>query len=166
MRLSLRRSFLAALGLLLAGSLQAQTLWPGTTAGMSLDEVRKQYPSAHELENGDTLPAGRGVELLVMDETEIADRKFRVGFYFKGERLVHVSLWAIGDVDEKEFQRFRDLIRAKYNLEYSTTSAQSIQLRWNAVQTIILLTWVPLGRDNSSLEISYEAPIPKETDRL
>jgi hypothetical protein len=89
-----------------------------------------------------------------------------VEFFFKEERLVQVSLFAIGDVDEKEFERFRDLLRAKYNREYSTTSSETIQVRWNAVRTVILLTWVPLGRDNSSMEISYEAPIPKESDRL
>lgn len=154
------------LGLFLAGPLHAQTLWPGTTAGMSLEEVRKLYPGAHDVEKGATLPGGRGVELLSQDETEIAGGRFRVAFFFKGERLVRVSLFAIGDVDEKAFDHFRDLLRAKYNQEYSTTSGQTIQVRWNAVQTVVLLTWIPMGRDDSSMEISYEAPIPKETDRL
>lgn len=155
-----------ALVWLLAGPLHAQSLWPGTTAGQSLEEVRKLYPGAHEPEKAFQLPAGRGVALLELDETEIADRKFKVEFFFKAEQLVHVSLFANGDVNQKEFEKFRDLLRAKYNLEYSTTSSEAIQLRWNAVQTVILLTWVPLGHDNSSLEISYEAPIPKATDRL
>jgi hypothetical protein len=155
------------LGLLLpAGILSAQTLWPGTTAGLSLEEVRKLYPGAHEPEKAIVLPAGRGVELLVLDETEIAGRQFKVEFFFKAERLVHVSLFAIGEINEKEFERFRDLLRAKYNQEYSTTSSETIQVRWNAVQTVILLTWIPVGRENSSMEISYQAPIPKETDRL
>ena len=166
MKLLLRISGLL-LGLLLpAGALHAQTLWPGTTAGMSLEEVRKLYPGAHDAEKARELPAGRGVELLDLAETEIAGRQFRVEFFFKEERLVHVSLFAIGEINEKEFERFRDLLRAKYNQEYSTTSSETIQIRWNAVQTVILLTWIPLGRENSSMEISYEAPIPKETDRL
>jgi len=154
------------LALFFAGSLHAQTLWPGTTAGMSVTEVKNAFPTAHEVEDGVTLPGGRGVELLALDGTEIYGGKFRVEFFFKEGQLTHVSLFAIGDVDEKAFEYFRDRLRAKYNQEYSTTSGEKIQIRWNAVQTIILLTWVPLGRDNSSMEISYEAPIPKETDRL
>jgi hypothetical protein len=156
-----------ALGLLLAaGPLQAQLLWPGTTAGMKMEEVQKIFPEAHAPAEPEELPAGRGTELLEMDQVVIADFPFRVGFFFKDGQLVMVALADTGEILMKDFEKFRALLRAKYGLEYSTTSSETLALKWKAVQTVILLTWVPHGHGFASLSITYEAPIPKETDRL
>ncbi len=167
----MKRSLSLASGIafvLLAGVLHGQTLWPGTTAGMSVGQVQRMLPDAHEPEKAIDLPAGRGTELLDLDSIVIADRKFKVRFFFKQEQLVNVTLVATGEIDEKEFETFRDLLRAKYDREYSTTSGMGIEVKWKAVQTVILLTWAPPGHEQGSgtLAISYEAPIPKETDRL
>jgi hypothetical protein len=160
------RLILGLLGCLLAGALHAQALWPGTTAGMSLEEVRKLFPEAHEADPAAELPAGRGTELLELDQTVIAGHRFTVKFFFKHELLVGVALAETGEIVMKDFEMFRDLLRRKYGLEYSTTSSESIELTWKAVQTVILLKWKPLRPGNATISITYEAPIPKETDRL
>jgi hypothetical protein len=154
------------LGLLLAGSLRAQLLWPGTTAGMKVEEVQKMFPEAHAPETESILPAERGTELLELDQVLIADYPFKVGFFFKDGQLVMVALADSGEILMKDFEKFRDLLRAKYGLEYSTTNSETLQLTWKAVKTVILLTWVPHRRELATLSITYEAPIPKETDRL
>jgi len=154
------------LGSLVACSLHAQTLWPGTTAGMTVEEVKKVFPDAHAPEAENVLPAGRGTELLELDETVIAGHQFKVGFFFKEGRLVLVALAEAGEIPVKDFEKFRDLLRTKYGLEYSTRNSQSLQITWKAVQTVILLTWTPHGPGIAILSITYEAPIPKETDRL
>ena len=153
-------------GLLLAGPVQAQLLWPGTAAGMTVEEVRKVFPEAHAPDNPLELPMGRGTELLALDGTVIANHPFKAGFFFKEERLVHVALQDTGEIPMKEFEKFRDLLRTKYGLEYSTESSDSLQIKWKAVQTVILLTWSPRGHGIVTLSITYEAPIPKETERL
>jgi hypothetical protein len=154
------------LGFLLGQVLQAQSLWPGTTAGMSLAEVQKACPDAREPENAGELPAGRGTELLMLDQTVIAGHRFKVRFYFKTERLVHVALTETGEIPMKELEKFHGLLRAKYGMEYSMQSSESVGYTWKAVQTTILLKWSPLGHGMATLTITYEAPIPKETERL
>ena len=160
------RSVSLLLGLLLGQGLQAQTLWPGTTAGMAVAEVQKVFPDAREPENAAELPAGRGTELLDLDQTLIAGHRFNVKFFFKEERLVHVALAETAEIPMKEFEKFHGLLRAKYGMEYSMQSSESVGYTWKAVQTTILLKWSPLGHGLATLTITYEAPLPKETERL
>lgn len=160
------RIAVCSLGLLLANSLRAQYLWPDTRAGMTLEEVKKLFPDAHAPDDPGELPGHHGKELLTLDETVIADHRFKVRFFFNEERLVHVDLFESGEFAMKEFEKFRDILRKKYGLEYSTTSSQSIRLEWRVLQTIIRLQWTPVAGDIATISISYDAPIPKETERL
>jgi len=154
------------LGALGAGSLHAQTLWPGTTAGMTVEDVKRAFPDARAPETENVLPAGRGTQLLELDSVTIADHGFKVGFFFKGGRLTVVTLGEVGEITVKDFEKFRDLLRANYGHEYSSRNAQSLQLTWMVAKTVILLTWMPEGHGIASLSIAYEAPIPKEGNRL
>ena len=155
-----------ALGWLLASSLRAQTLWPGTTAGMTVEEVQRAFPDARAPETPPEPSAVRGEELLELKQAAIAGHTFRVGFFFKAERLTMVALAETGEVPMKEFEKFRALLRAKYGLEYSTTSSEFLELTWRIAQTVIHLTWEPMGRGISTLSLTYEAPVPREPDRL
>jgi len=167
MRPAFRTFSLFALGLLLAGSLPAQALWPDTRAGMTVEEVQKLFPDAHEPQTPGELPAAHGTELLEIDETVIADHRFRVRFFFNdNSRLVHVDLVETAEIMMKDFEKFRDLLRAKYGLEYSTTNSVSIRLEWHVIKTIIRLQWTPVTHEIATLSISYDAPIPKDTERL
>ena len=155
-----------ALGLLAAGALHAQTLWPGTTAGMSVEDVKRAFPDAHAPEVENVLPAGRGVQLLELDEAAIAGHTFKVGFFFKEGELAVVTLGEAGEIPVKDFEKFRDILRKHYGLEYSTLNSESLQLTWKVAQTTILLTWTPLQRGIVLLSIAYEAPSPKGRIRL
>ena len=154
------------LALLFSGSLHAQALWPGTIAGMRLEEVQKLFPVAHAPVNAEPLPGSSVVQLLELDNVVIAEHPFQVKFFFNGERLVKVSLTEVGDIPAKEFDKIRDILRAKYGHEDSTTSSESIQLNWKAVQTTLQLKWTPARSDAAVLTLTYQAPIPKETERL
>lgn len=154
------------LGLLLATMLHAQSLWPGTTAGMRLEEVKKAFPDAHEPYTAAELPSGKGKALLELEETEIAGHKFKVLFFFKEEQLVHVALSETAQTPLRDFEKFRDLLRAKYGLENATTSSDFIEVYWKVSRAVIMLKWQPLNRGLATLSITYEAPIPSGTDRL
>jgi hypothetical protein len=156
---------LALLGILPV-SLRAQLLWPGTGSGMSVEEVQRAFPTAHAPATPAELVNDRGVQWLELDQTVIAEHPFRVLFYFKDRLLVQVALVDAGEIPVKEFEKFRELLRGKYGMEYSTRSSEYIQVTWKAVQTTILLTWTPQGHGIAILSISYEAPILKETNRL
>jgi hypothetical protein len=157
--------FLALLGTLPV-PLRAQLLWPGTGSGMTVEEVQRTFPAAHVPANPAELPNGRGVQLLELDQTVIAEHPFRVLFYFKDRLLVQVALVDAGEIPVKEFEKFRELLRGKYGMEYSTRSSEYLQVTWKAVQTTIVLTWAPQGHGIATLTVSYEAPILKETNRL
>ncbi|MBS0662123.1 MAG: hypothetical protein JSR48_02585 [Verrucomicrobia bacterium] len=170
MRIRACQILLATLLLLTAGPLRAQVLWSGTTAGMSPGQVRQVVPEAAPTNEADALklPGERGVEKLTADEVTVAGQTFRVRFYFKDDRLVHVSLAESGEVPAKEFEKFRALLRGKYGMEQSTRSSEYIQVTWKIMATTITLTWVPQGRqkNTSSLTIAYESPIIKDSERL
>jgi hypothetical protein len=154
------------IGLLLAGSMHAQALWPPTRAGMQVDEVQKLFPTAHVPETPGALPGNRAEELLEIDETVIADHHFRVRFFFDEGLLVHVDLFETAEIPLKEFEQFRDRLRAKYGLEYSATSSETLRLEWHVIKSIIRLQWTPVSRGVATLSLSYDAAVPKETDRL
>ena len=156
---------LALLGALPA-AVRAQMLWPGTEAGMTVDQVQREFPAAHAPENPVELPNERGVQLLELDEAVVAGHTFTVRFFFKERLLSYVALGETGEIPAKEFEKFRILLRGKYGLEYSTLSSEYIQVTWKAVKTVIRLSWAPQGHGVATLIISYEAPIIKETDRL
>lgn len=158
--------FVSAVLFAVVGPARAQMLWPGTVSGMSVEQVQSIFPAAHAPETPMQLPNDRGESLLQLDETVIAGHAFQVLFFFKGRQLVQVALVETGDIPVKEFEKFRQLLRGKYGLEYSTRSSEYIQVTWKAVQTVILLTWTPQGRGISTLSLTYEAPILKETYRL
>jgi hypothetical protein len=166
----MKRSFTLAaalLGLVLADSLHAQSLWLDTRAGMKVEEVQKLHPEAHEPQEPGELPAGHGKDLLEIDETVVAGHTFRVRFFFNDEnQLVHVDLFETGEILLKEFNRLRDLVREKYGMEYSTTNSASIRLDWHVARTVIQLQWAPIRHGVVTISISYDAPIPKETERL
>ncbi len=133
---------------------------------MGVEEVHRMYPEAHVPETPGELPAGHGTQLLEIDETVIADHKFKVRFFFNEGQLVHVDLFETAEIPMKEFEKFRDLLRKKYGLEYSSTSSTSLRLDWHAVQTVIRLQWTPVAQGIAILSITYDAPIPKESERL
>ena len=155
------------LAVLAAVPLRAQLLWPNTMAGMSVEQVQREVPEARAPSgDGAVLPSGRGVELLAVDAYEIAGRNFHVQFFFREQRLVRVTLTDSGVISVKEFERLRDLLRGQYGQENSTRSSEFIEVTWKAVQTTIKLEWIPGHRDQATLAISYDAPIPKQTPRL
>jgi hypothetical protein len=149
------------LGSLAACSLHAQMLWPGTFAGMTVEDVKRVFPDAHAPEAENVLPAGRGTQMLELSEVSIAGQGFKVGFFFKKGQLAVVTLGAAGEIQVKDFEKFRDILRTNYGHEYSMRNSEELQVKWKVAQTTILLTWTPMGHGFATLSIAYEAPLPK-----
>jgi len=154
------------LSVLAAGTLRAQILWPGSAAGMPVEVVQQAFPDAHPPLTPPELPNGRGTGLLEIDQVVVAAHPFKVQFFFKDRLLAVVALTDTSEIPVKELERFRELLRAKYGQEYSTRSSEFVEITWKAVQTLVKLTWAPVGRDIATLAITYEAPIVKDPLRL
>ena len=71
-----------------AGALHAQALWPGTIAGMKLEEVQKLFPAAHPPANAEPLPGSSVVQLLELDKVVIAEHAFQVKFFFENSLVL------------------------------------------------------------------------------
>ena len=148
-------------------SMRAQTLWPGTTAGMSLEDVQRMFPAARVPEEPIGLPHGRGVELLQIPGWPAAGRTFTVHFFFKEKSLVQVSLTDTEIIASKDFESVRAVLRKRYNLEYSTTNTgEHVIVVWKIAQSTITLSWTPQGREIATLAISYEGPVVNDAERL
>jgi hypothetical protein len=146
--------------------LRAQLLWPGTLSGQPVEDVQRLFPEAHAPDEPMGLPRGRGIELLKIDSVPIGGKDFTVRFYFKDRQLVHVALSAIGEISFKDFEKFRDLLRKKYEMERSTVNSEYLLVTWKIAQTTIELKWTPKSREIATLTITYDAPISKGKDLL
>ena len=147
--------------------LHGQALWPGTSAGMSLEDVQRMFPSTRVPDEPMGLPRGRGIELLQIRGYGVAGRAFDVHFFFKDKSLVQVSLTDTGEIAAKDFESVRNALRKRYNLEYSTTNTgEHVIVVWKIAQSVITLSWTPQGREIATLAISYEGPVLKDNERL
>lgn len=151
--------------LLLAVTSHAQTLWQGTRAGMSLEEVKALFPSTtFEKEKN----------RLVLEKTEILERAFHVYFYFKGDKLNEVAL-GLKSAEPKLkapdlFKRFTEVLRSKYGSELSKSvtpgSFIAMQSKWLSEGTTIELELTNSINDTVRIGLSYKADIAKEADKL
>jgi hypothetical protein len=69
----------------------AQTLWEGMTYGMSLNEVKTAVPNAVDVTSPSSLANGF-TERLQVEDWLAAERRFKVGLFFRGDQLAQVML--------------------------------------------------------------------------
>lgn len=159
--------------LLTTGSARAQTLWQSTKIGMSVGDVRALYPDARQ---GSGRTVGGVSEELKIADYAVLDRRFGVGFWFDGGRLVRVVLDA-ADLDRAgtaanlaTWARLVALLGDKYGGSSCQTAKSATLLQsceWTTPAAKIDLLYVDLGDRPILLDIYYEARRPAdERERL
>jgi len=73
----------------------AQDLWGGARAGMTVEQVRRLFPDARPTTTAASAQA-QDESLLTIDHTEVAGEPFRVGFVFHRGKLTKVGLVYLG----------------------------------------------------------------------
>lgn len=171
-----KRVFYAVFGFLLitsALSVQAQTLWQGTTFGMSVNDVLRVTPAARKVEPGkqDSLHDGAR-ELLRLEGVEIVSQTFRVAFYFKEQKLSQVMLSPVPRLDSWHatsllVDRLAEALRAKYGAELQggESSSRSRSLTWMSGRTNISVTAMDVV-GTPFLTLVYQIRVAEDADKL
>jgi hypothetical protein len=167
----------AALLLLMLGGAriaEAQALWNSTTVGLSPQQVRKAIPLAHEPAS-DAGKLGTGaIELLRLDNVDLAGHKFHAAFYFLGRSLTQVSLVLDKPPSYRGvmliFDSVSDALHAKYGHELSKEDHPGLlrftEEHWLAGRTNITLMASGVENNPASLNIIYQVRIAKDADKL
>jgi hypothetical protein len=152
----------------------AQTLWNGTTLGMSVDQVRKSVPNVHEPESAPGSLGTGAKELLRLDDVELAGHTFHAAFYFLGRSLSQVSLVLDNPPSLHGamliFDSITDALRAKYGHELSKDTHPGLlaftEAHWLSGRTNITLMASGVADNPAILNIIYQVRIAKDADKL
>ncbi len=164
----------AVLSLFLFSLAFAQTLWGGTSSGMSVQEVLATVPGAVESSGSDNLGNG-ALNLVSLDEIEVLSIPFEARFYFGDDGLEQVNL-RVKDSGSafSELTRFETLatgLRARYGPELSyEVDNYGVGLiakaTWLSDGTNIELTLIGVGNSPAIFGISYQTRLSREIENL
>ncbi len=148
----------------------AQSLWEGTTYGMSLQEVKALFPTAAPPGNPVSIEDG-SEELLRLRTAKFLGRPFGASFFFRNGRLsqVNISLQGLSSKNDVAtvFDTVTSALQAKYgqpvNLERRNAplvpqgpSENYVNARWNVGLTDIDLLASHSGATDPILIISFQ----------
>lgn len=150
----------------------AQSLWQGTTYGMSVAQVKAVVPGATQPARPDSLGDG-AAELLHIPELIIANARFRASFFFKAGCLEQVTLSLEDGHTFYEamllFDAVVDLLRSKYGPELSRKDTRDVikasEATWMAGSTNIRLLALDI-RSGAVLNVNYQASMAKDMEKL
>ena len=163
---------LTLLPLATAAHAEEPGLWHGTRYGMSPAQVKAAVPHLSVPAKPSRLADG-AVELLRLDDVEIAQNRFAAAFYFKGNKLTQVTL----TVSKRNFDEamivFDDLtgaLRSKYGKELTRTIERDKLNRADAIwmngRTNIDVIAMSVGEHEAVLNINYQVRVAQDADRL
>ena len=101
----MKMKFVALLILLASGIHAATPLWNGTATGMNAAQVREKFPAAEEPKESNELFGG-AKEGLEVNNHVFYGEPFKVGFFFKDDGLVQVTL---SQTTIKDYKALSDL---------------------------------------------------------
>lgn len=172
---------IATAAVLASPSVFAQSLWHGTTFGMTVDQVVAAVPEATPATNKNP---GNGIrfnsqfapELLHVDDVQLVNQKFSGSFYFLNDRLVQATLHIKdgGSYDTGlAYDNLVTALRAKYGQELSAKnnvigSMVTRDTEWISGRTNINLHYTKIGDNDTTplLNINYQVRIAGDADKL
>lgn len=158
----------AAMAIVLASlpcGASAQVLWQNVSVGMGKDEVARAQPSAVVDPKPDHLGDGASCDLKI-PSLEIASNPYKVCFFFKGSKLVQVTLNALGEPSEAQYRSITTLLRAKYGQELSSgTNALGFEANWLAPDGVNISV-IFFNKYGALLNINYQVRIVSESGKL
>lgn len=174
-----RLAFLTALccSLLYLTAARAQTLWNGTSYGMSFNQVMKTVPEATApVGTPDTYTNG-AVERLAVPDVKVGSYHFVATFVFLGDKLEKVVLH-LKSVDsystaQVAFGYLATALRSKYGREVSHEEEPApfgtgglMDATWVSGKTDIAMAAIGLSESDAWLDITYEVKLSRERNNL
>lgn len=169
----LRVPFMLAL-LVMAPVCAAQVLWGATEYGMSVEQVKTVLPAAIATEKGSTLKGG-AVELLRVENIELASRPFVAKLFFQGGNLSQVTLSPAQQESFTAalsvFNSLADALTSKYGAALSREVIRQPlnqgKATWISGRTNITLYVLAINDQGPAvLTISYQVRVAGDADKL
>lgn len=157
--------FTLVLGWIVSSSAFCQIIWQKAEKGMSVAQVKKNFPKAQSVQPTDGTTLGDGaLRLLELSDYDINNFKFDAFFYFKDAKLIQVTLKAKDSENQPlVYKKMVEAFRMKYGEEKSTNNMSIGQeKRWiTKDKTEITVSF--LGGD---MNIYYSARVGNELNKI
>lgn len=158
----MKQVLISLVGVSMALSASAQTLWRDAPMQASPADIRALMPEAR-----DTSPDRRALDpgaLLEIPHTPIADEDFAVTYHFESGRLQRIHLQSQPASRERTqalLKALQDSLRARYGLPISPKSRQiagigAVDLKWTFRRMAVQLQML----DGKTVELIYSANLP------
>lgn len=160
------KKFLLVAILIFAPSISfAQIIWQKAAKGMSVEQVSRVFPDAIKFEANEGMMQGDGaMPLLKIPNYEINQLYFTVYFYFKGGKLIQVTLEANPDQNHgAAYERMLQIFKAKYGAEFNESGyGLGVQKYWITKEK----TKITLSYLMGELRIFYSSREKVELDKI
>lgn len=157
--------FIFIISLMVSTSSFCQTIWQKAEKGMTVAQVKKNFPKAQNVQptNGTTLGDG-ALRLLELSDYEINNFKFDAFFYFKDGKLIQVTLEAKQSENQTlAYKKMVETFRMKYGEEKSTNNMSIGQEKRWITKDKTEITVSLLGGD---MNIYYSARVGNELNKI
>ncbi len=154
-----------AVFLSLALPAQAQELWGGTQAGMSVEDVKKIFPNAVPPSSPVTSSPTTEV-LLTIPSVEFAAESYRVAFFFRDKKLDKVALNYLGKQSFENllpvYNAALEVLRRRHGREISHRSDRSITIKneehtWFSDGRAVQMNMTSFAEADAVFAIRYQA---------
>ncbi|MGQ0922038.1 hypothetical protein ACT44R_15530 [Acinetobacter baumannii] len=157
--------FAFIIGLMVSTSSYCQIIWQKAEKGMTVAQVKKNFPKAQNVQPTDGTTLGDGaLRLLELSDYEINNFKFDAFFYFKDGKLIQVTLKAKQSENQTlAYKKMVEAFRMKYGEEKSTNNMSIGQEKLWITKDKTEITVSLLGGD---MNIYYSARIGNELNKI
>ncbi|HHP7874303.1 hypothetical protein C7G98_05265 [Acinetobacter baumannii] len=157
--------FTFILSVMFSTSTFCQIIWQKAGKGMTVAQVKKNFPKAQIVQPTDGTTLGDGaVRLLELSDYDINNFKFDAFFYFKDAKLIQVTLKAKDSENQAlVYKKMVETFRMKYGEETSTNNMSIGQEKLWMTKDRTQITVSLMGGD---MNIYYSARIENELNKI
>ena len=146
-------------------------LWKGSRVGMTIAQVKALFPNAHAPKSEPDEIADWRKGLLVLDDIELVNNKFKVTFFFdKKEKLSVVFV----DLDENVidilaltiFDSLYDVLKLKYGHEFKNEESNNYDMFNKTVTWVSGRTHIQLFTNKENVRVIYDERLANEADKI
>ncbi|MFA7287210.1 MAG: hypothetical protein WC052_06110 [Patescibacteria group bacterium] len=146
-------------------------LWRGSKVGMSIAQVKALFPNAHAPTSEPDKIADWKEGLLVLDDIELVNNKFKATFFFDKKKKLSV---VFVDLDESVidylaltiFNSLYDVLRLKYGHEFTNEESNNYDMFDKTVTWVSGRTHIKLFTNKEVVRVIYDERLANEADKL
>lgn len=146
-------------------------LWQRSEVGMTIAQVKALFPNAHAPKSEPDQIADWRKGLLVLDNIELVNNKFKATFFFDKEEKLSV---VFVDLDENVidilaltiFDSLYDVLKLKYGPEFKNEESNNYGLYDKTVTWVSGRTHIQLFTNKENVRVIYDERLANEADKI